>query len=98
MMYALSNKGLWVAFINLNLLYKVDQLGRVVIPMEIRRVFDFAEGQPLEIFVDDQHIIIRKFSNCCLMCSEASELVEHEGKRMCPDCITKMYIAAQKTV
>lgn len=49
---------------------KVDELGRVVIPIELRRTLGIGEKDPLEIFVDGEEIILRKYEPCCVLCGQ----------------------------
>lgn len=67
---------------------RIDDLGRVVIPAEIRRVLDIPENAPLEIFVDGENIIIRKFQPGCVLCGSMEDLVDHPtGKKVCLSCL-----------
>lgn len=55
---------------------KVDEFGRVVLPMELRRTMDIQEGQPMEIFTDaDGKIVLRKYEPDCLFCHSADNLM-----------------------
>jgi transcriptional pleiotropic regulator of transition state genes len=72
---------------------KVDELGRVVIPIELRRTLDIEEKDPLEIFVDGDRIILRKYNPGCIVCGNTDGLVLLDAARLCPDCVKK---AAQK--
>ena len=65
---------------------KVDELGRVVIPIELRRTLDIQIKDPLEIFVDGDKIILRKFSPSCIFCGEAKDIENFKGKNICPGC------------
>ncbi len=65
---------------------KVDELGRVVIPIELRRTLDIQIKDPLEIFVDEDKIILRKFSPSCIFCGEAKDIENFKGKNICPGC------------
>lgn len=66
---------------------KVDELGRVVIPVELRRTLDIEIKDPLEIFVDKDQIILKKYEPCCFLCGEGRDLTEFKGKKICSDCI-----------
>ena len=59
---------------------KVDELGRVVLPIELRRTLEIAEKDPLEIYVDGENIILRKHSEHCVFCGSDNSLVEFRGK------------------
>jgi len=71
---------------------KVDELGRIVIPMELRRTMDINEGTPLEIFTDGERIILRKYERGCSFCDEFhDDMISHGGKLICPACIEKLH-------
>jgi transcriptional pleiotropic regulator of transition state genes len=65
---------------------KVDQLGRIVLPAEIRRMFGIQAGDLVEISVDARHILLSKLEDRCVFCGSAAQLVEFAGKRVCRDC------------
>lgn len=73
---------------------RIDDLGRVVIPKELRKAYDINEGDPLEIFVDKEGIIIRKYDKLreCIFCGEdeLNQLIEHEGVAVCKTCADKI--------
>jgi transcriptional pleiotropic regulator of transition state genes len=70
---------------------KVDELGRIVIPMELRRTLGIAEKDPVEIFVDGEHIILRKYTPGCDFCGNvASVFTELHGKLVCKSCKTAL--------
>ena len=70
---------------------KIDQLGRIVLPMEIRKIFEFNEHQELEIYVENGYIIIRKHSDKCFLCDGDKKLMTYDSKLICFDCISQMY-------
>ncbi|HQE06456.1 MAG: AbrB/MazE/SpoVT family DNA-binding domain-containing protein [Tepidanaerobacter sp.] len=67
---------------------KVDDLGRVVIPIELRRTLGISEKDPLEIYVDTDKIILKKYLPACLFCGNAEELVNFNSKSICKECAT----------
>ena len=69
---------------------KVDELGRIVLPMELRRTFDIQKEDPLEIFVDNDSIILRKYEPACIFCGSAKETSQVHGKNVCQKCIKEM--------
>lgn len=69
---------------------KVDELGRIVIPIELRRSLDIAEKDSLEIYVDEDSIILRKYQPACIFCDGAHNIVIHKGKNICRDCIKSL--------
>ncbi|HSH36944.1 AbrB/MazE/SpoVT family DNA-binding domain-containing protein [Schnuerera sp.] len=66
---------------------KVDELGRVVIPIELRRNLDIEVKDALEIFVDGEHIILKKYAPACIFCGQAKDVITYKGKNICPDCM-----------
>lgn len=69
---------------------RIDDLGRIVIPKEIRRVNDIVEGDPMEIYTDeDGKVILKKYipANACVVCGELDKTVEFKGKCICEKCI-----------
>lgn len=66
---------------------KVDELGRIVIPIELRRTLDIEERDSLEIFVSEDNIVLKKYEPACIFCGNAKDIVNFKGKNICPDCI-----------
>ena len=66
---------------------KVDELGRIVIPIEMRRTLDVAEKDSLEIFVEDNRIILKKYEPSCVFCGKAKSSVQFNGKNICTKCL-----------
>ena len=69
---------------------KVDELGRVVIPIEIRNKFDIAEKDPLEIYVDGNMIILKKYEPACIFCGDAKNVINYKGKNICAACMKEL--------
>ncbi len=69
---------------------KVDDLGRIVLPIELRRTLDIAERDELEIYMENDRIILQKFEPACIFCGSSRGLVTHHGKNVCQDCIRKL--------
>lgn len=69
---------------------KVDDLGRVVIPRELRRTYDINIKDPLEIYVDGDNIILKKYEPECIFCGEASDVVGFYGKNICSTCMNEL--------
>ena len=66
---------------------KVDELGRVVIPIELRRTFDIEEKDALEIYVDRDTIILKKYEPACIFCGEYKNVISFKNKLVCRGCI-----------
>ena len=69
---------------------KVDELGRIVLPIEVRRTLDIAERDELEIYLDDDKVVLKKYEPSCIFCSSSRDLVSYRGRNVCMDCIEKM--------
>ena len=69
---------------------KVDELGRIVLPIELRRTLGIEEKDRIEIFVDGESIILRKYQPACIFCDNAKDIINYQGKNICPDCIRAM--------
>ena len=65
---------------------KVDELGRVVIPIELRRTHAIDEKDSMEIYVDGDKIILRKYEPACVFCGNAAEVETFKGKLVCHSC------------
>lgn len=70
---------------------QVDGLGRIVIPIELRRNLDIEEKDSLEIYVEDDHIILKKYSPACAFCGNAAEITQFKGKNICRGCIEELF-------
>lgn len=69
---------------------KVDELGRVVIPIELRRTLDIAEKDALEIYVDGEQIVLKKYAPACIFCGQAKDIQVFKGKNICPSCLEEL--------
>lgn len=69
---------------------KVDELGRVVIPIELRRTLGIAEKDALEIYVDGERIILKKYEPACIFCGNADKVSHFKGKIVCQECLTEL--------
>lgn len=69
---------------------KIDNLGRVVLPIELRRTFDIDREDPVEIFVDDNYILLKKYQPACIFCNDAKDVVNFKGKNICQHCLAEM--------
>ena len=69
---------------------RVDELGRVVIPIEIRNKFDIAEKDPIEIYVDGSSIILKKYEPNCVFCGNTKDLISYKDRLVCSKCAQKL--------
>lgn len=77
---------------------QVDELGRLVIPKELRKNLNLNEKDTAEIFIDGDKIVIQKYIPGCQCCKEVEDLVKVMGVQMCPKCIDKFYKAKQRII
>lgn len=69
---------------------KVDELGRIVLPIELRRTLDIAERDELEIYLDDDKVVLKKYEPSCIFCGSCCGLVTYHGRNVCMECIENM--------
>ena len=69
---------------------RVDELGRIVLPIELRRALDIEERDPLEIALDGDCILLRKYQPTCIFCNAEEELLSYCGKRVCRRCLAAL--------
>ena len=71
---------------SIGIVRKVDELGRVVLPIELRRTFNIAERDALEIYTEEGMIILKKYEPTCIFCGDAREIETFKGKNICSKC------------
>ena len=70
---------------------KVDQLGRIVLPAEIRQSLDIVDGKDaIEIFTDNDRIILQKYTPGCIFCGTIEDVRYFNDSRICKDCVAKI--------
>jgi len=69
---------------------KIDDLGRMVIPIELRKTMNIDKKDPMEIYVDEEKIILKKYEPACIFCGNADNTIEFEGKTVCNECADKI--------
>ena len=69
---------------------RIDQLGRIVLPAELRRTLNIGERETMEIFVDGSSIVLKKYSPTCIFCDSARDLVLFKGKNICTRCLRQL--------
>lgn len=68
----------------------VDPLGRVVIPVELRRNMNIKTDDTLEVFVEDDYIMLKKYEPACIFCGDAKDVIDIRGKKVCKKCLEDM--------
>lgn len=69
---------------------KIDELGRIVLPKELRKSFGIDVGDPLEIFTEEDRIILKQYQPSCIFCNDADDNLLFAGKRVCRNCLEKL--------
>ncbi|MBR3991918.1 MAG: AbrB/MazE/SpoVT family DNA-binding domain-containing protein [Clostridia bacterium] len=75
---------------SLGIIRRVDELGRIVLPVETRKLMGLETRDGVEIFVEDDRIILKKYQPSCVFCGEADGVVDFKGKKVCKTCIEKL--------
>ena len=69
---------------------KIDELGRIVLPIEMRRTLDIEEKDALEIYVEGSSVILKKYKPSCIFCDTTKDIVVFKGKNICPKCLKEL--------
>ncbi len=77
---------------------KVDDLGRIVLPVEMRRLFGIRAGDALEIAVDDDGIVLRKVESRCVFCGGTEGLRSHRDKQVCASCVAELEVPLESRI
>ncbi|MFW5647600.1 MAG: AbrB/MazE/SpoVT family DNA-binding domain-containing protein [Candidatus Alkaliphilus sp. MAG34] len=69
---------------------RVDELGRIVLPIELRRTLGIAERDALEIYVDGENIILKKYEPACIFCNSAKDVIVFKNRNVCSECVAAL--------
>ena len=69
---------------------KVDELGRIVLPIELRRTMNIEVKDSLEIYVDGDQIVLKKYEPSCIFCGNAKDVANFKGKNICASCLREL--------
>lgn len=69
---------------------RIDKFGRLVLPIELRRIMDVDEGDALEIFTEGNHVILKKYEPYCIFCGSMDSLFQYKGRNVCAACAAKL--------
>lgn len=69
---------------------KIDGLGRIVLPIELRRTLEIGDSDSLEIFIEDNTIILKKYQPACVFCGNAKDISTFKGRNICPACAAEI--------
>ncbi len=75
---------------SIGIVRRLDELGRIVLPMELRNKFGITEKSELEIYVDGSNIILKKYEPNCIFCGNNKNLYEYKDKMVCDKCLEKL--------
>ena len=75
---------------SLGIVRKVDELGRIVLPIETRRRLELETGDGVEIFVEKDRVILKKYEPSCLFCGDADDVIVYKDKRICRNCLEEL--------
>ena len=75
---------------SIGIVREVDRLGRIVLPIEMRRTLGIEERTQLEMFTDGDTIVLKKYSPACIFCGSAKNNFDYKGKRICRDCLSNL--------
>ena len=68
----------------------MDELGRLVLPIEMRRTLDIGEKDALEIYVEGSSVILKKYKPSCVFCDATKDITVFKGKNICPKCLKEL--------
>ena len=69
---------------------RVDELGRIVLPIELRRTLDITERDALEIYVEGSSVILKKYRPSCIFCDGVKDVSVFRGKTVCAKCLREL--------
>ena len=69
---------------------KIDDLGRIVLPIELRRTLGISERDSLEIYVDQNNILLKKYEPACIFCGSADNIIIYKDKNVCGHCLNEI--------
>lgn len=75
----------------------IDALGRIVLPVELRKKFNIGIKDSIEIYTQDDCIILRKYEPSCIFCGNSEDIIEFNEKCVCKDCAEKLTEMAGKS-
>lgn len=75
---------------SLGIVRKIDELGRIVLPIETRKRLDIMAGDGVEIFVERDRVILKKYAPACIFCGEVDDVVNYGDKKICRKCLEEL--------
>lgn len=75
---------------SLGIVRKIDELGRIVLPIETRRRLDIGPKDPVEIFVEKDRVVLKKYEPSCIFCGDVDDVIIYKDKRICRSCLAEL--------
>ena len=75
---------------SLGIVRKVDELGRIVLPIETRKRLDLGPKDPVEIFVEKDRVVLKKYEPCCIFCGDSKDVIYFKDKKICSKCLEEL--------
>ena len=72
---------------SIGIVRRIDRLGRVVLPIEVRRRLELEDKDGVETFVEKDRVILKKYEPCCIFCGDAEDVTFFKEKRICRKCL-----------
>lgn len=72
------------------ILRQVDKLGRIVLPMELRKHLDVKPTDAMEIYLEEDRVILKKYDPSCIFCHQTTGLMDYKGKKICSHCLAEL--------
>ena len=69
---------------------KLDELGRIVLPIELRRTLGISIKDGIEIYVNEDTVVLKKYEPACIFCGNAKDIVNFKSKNICPACVKEI--------
>lgn len=75
---------------SLGIVRKVDELGRIVLPIETRKRLGLGAKDPVEIFVEKDRVVLKKYEPSCIFCGDADDVIIYKDKKICTSCLAEL--------
>lgn len=75
---------------SIGIVRQLDELGRIVLPMELRKTFDIQKRDSLEIYVSGDSIVLKKYNPSCIFCASSTDVISFKDKTICKKCIGEL--------
>lgn len=76
---------------------RIDEMGRIVLPAELRRTMGLRERETMEIFTEGSSIVLKKYSPACIFCDGGRDVSRFKGKFVCARCLQQLRAADEVT-